>query len=140
MLDIEGVGSITFNLAAIIISITCVFYILIMNNRLRLRGRLFVALCLIVALDALTGIMGELIGATDFSYVIKLYTIHVLQFLYFSTHFAIAPLFALYIILVCNVQFRFSTRARCLTGAPFVLMELMVLVIPFYNIVVAFIL
>ena len=135
MLDIEGVGSITFNLAAIIISITCVFYILIMNNRLRLRGRLFVALCLIVALDALTGIMGELIGATDFSYVIKLYTIHVLQFLYFSTHFAIAPLFALYIILVCNVQFRFSTRARCLTGAPFVLMELMVLVIPFYNIV-----
>ena len=135
MLDIEGVGSITFNLAAIIISITCVFYILIMNNRPRFRGRLFVALCLIVALDALTGILGELIGATDFSYVIKLYVIHVLQFLYFSTHFAIAPMFALYIILVCNVQFRFSKRARRITGTPFVLMELMVLIIPVYNIV-----
>lgn len=135
MLDLEGVGSITFNLAAIVISITCVFYILIMNNKLRLRGRLFVALCLIVAVDALTGIIGKLIGATDFSYTIKLYIIHTLQFIYFSTHFAIAPLFGLYIILACNVQFRFTKRARCIVSTPFVAMELMVLMIPFVNIV-----
>ncbi len=135
MLDIEGVGSITFNLAAIIISITCVIYILIMNNKLRLRGRLFVALCSIVALDALTGILGELIGATNFSFSIKLFLMHLDQLLYFSTHFAMAPLFAMYIILVCNVQFRFTKRARAITSAPFAFMELMVFMAPLVNVV-----
>ena len=124
MLGLEGVGSITFNFAAILISVTCVFYSLIMNNKNRLRGRLFVALCMIVALDALTGILGELIGAASFSYGIKRICMHILQFIYFATHFAIAPIFALYIILVCNVQYRFTSFTRKLVSVPFAIMEI----------------
>ncbi len=135
MLGLEGVGSITFNFAAILISFTCVFYSLIMNNKYRLRGRLFVALCIIVALDALTGILGELIGAASFSYRTKYISINVLQFIYFTTHFAIAPLFAHYIILVCNVQYRFNSLSRKLVSVPFAVLELLVLIIPFINFV-----
>ncbi len=135
MLGLEGVGSITFNLAAILISVTCVVYSLIMNNKYRLRGRLFVALCLIVALDALTGILGELIGATSFSYGLKLIGMHALQFIYFSTHFAIAPMFAFYIILVCNVQYRFKKWSRIIVSIPFNIMEIMVLMVPIFNVV-----
>ena len=138
MLGIEGVGSITFNFAAILISVTCAFYSLIMNNRYRLRGRLFVALCSIVALDALAGILAELIGATSFTYNTKYILTHIMQFLYFSTHFAIAPIYALYIILVCNVQYRFGKWAKCIVSVPFMAMELMVFISPFINIVYSF--
>ena len=135
MLGLDSVGSITFNFAAILISITCVFYSLIMNNKYRLRGRLFVALCMIVALDALTGIIGELIGAASFSNGLKRVFMHAVQFTYFSTHFAIAPIFALYIILVCNVQYRFNRLSRALVSIPFAVMELVVLISPIINVV-----
>ncbi|MBQ9589024.1 MAG: EAL domain-containing protein [Butyrivibrio sp.] len=135
MLNVQEVGSITFNLAAIIISVTCVFYSIIMKSRLRTRERLFIALCSIVAIDSIVGIVGEVADATIFSYNIRLILEQIIQFVYFFTHFAIAPIFALYIILVCNVSFRFSKRARCIVSLPFVLMELMVVVTPFFNIV-----
>ncbi len=135
MLDIEEVGGITFNLAAIVISITCVFYTSIMKSRLRKRSQLFVSICAIVALDALAGILGELVGNATFSYEIRSVLLYIFNFLYFLTHFAIAPMVALYIILICNVQFRFSKRARCLVSIPFVFLELMVLVAPLYNFV-----
>ena len=66
MLDLQGIGSITFNLAAIIISITCVFYTLLMKGKKRLRSVLFVSLCSIVALDSLMAIFGELSKAAFF--------------------------------------------------------------------------
>lgn len=135
MIDIEGISNITFNLAAIIISVTSIFYTLVMKNRLRTRGKLFITLVFIVAIDSLSGILGQLIDASSISYDIKFVSFHLLQFIYFFTHLAIAPIFALYIILVCNVQFRFKKRSRIIVGSPFVAMELMVLMIPFYNIV-----
>ena len=92
-------------------------------------------MCSIVALDALTGIVGEIVNISFFSYEIKLVLFNIVQFVYFITHFAIAPIFALYIIMVCNVSFRFSPNARCLISIPFVLMELMVLLNPIFNIV-----
>ncbi|MCR5557627.1 MAG: EAL domain-containing protein [Butyrivibrio sp.] len=106
-----------------------------MNNRYRLRGRLFVALCSIVALDALAGILVELIGAASFSYNIKFCLANAIQLLYFLTHFAIAPMFALYIILTCNVQYRFPKWARCAVSIPFVIMEMMVFISPIINFV-----
>ena len=130
MLDLQGIGSITFNLAAIIISITCVFYTLLMKGKKRLRSVLFVSLCSIVALDSLMAILGELSKAAFFPEGIKFAFLYICNFIYFFTHFAIAPIFALYIILVCNVSFRFSKRARLMLSIPFIFMELMVLATP----------
>ena len=135
MLGLEGVGSITFNFAAILISVTCVIYSLIMNSKYRLRGRLFVALCSIVALDALAGIMVEAVGAASFSYDVKYVLLNIGQFIYFLTHFAIAPIFALYVILVCNVQYRFSKIAKFIISIPFFAMELLAIMVPVINLV-----
>ncbi len=135
MLDIQEIGGITFNLAAIVISITCVFYTSIMKSRLRARSQLFVSICAIVALDSLAGIAGEIVKSAFFSYEVSRVLLYIFNFLYFLTHFAIAPMVALYIILICNVQFRFKKHVRCLISLPFVFMELMVLVSPVYNIV-----
>ena len=135
MLDLQGIGSITFNLAAIIISITCVFYTLLMKGKKRVRSVLFVSLCLTVAIDALMALVGEVTNATFFSHCVKYAILYVCNFIYFLTHFAIAPFFAIYIILVCNVAYRFSKRSRVMAGAPFVFMELMVLVTPLNNFV-----
>ena len=135
MLDIQGIGSITFNLAAIIISITCVFYTIIMKGKKRLRSMLFVSLCSIVALDALTAVLGELTKVIFFSDAVKYALLYVFNFLYFLTHFATAPIFALYIILVCDVGFRFSPKRRFWLSIPFLFMELMVLITPLTNFV-----
>ncbi len=135
MINLQGIGSITFNMAAIVISVTCIFYTVIMKNRLRFRGRLFVALIVIVGIDALTGIVAELVLLTGMPHLAKLICVHIIQLVYFITHFAMAPTFALYIIQVCNVQYRFTKRSRILLSLPFIILELMVLITPFTGLV-----
>ena len=133
MLDIQGIGSITFNLAAVIISITCVFYTLIMRSRRRFRSQLFASICSIVALDAMMGIFGELVQASFFSHQVKLVFLFIFNFIYYLTHFAIAPMLAMYIVLVCNVQFRFTKKIRGIFSIPFLFMEFMVIISPLFN-------
>ncbi|MBR1641040.1 MAG: hypothetical protein IJ683_01805 [Butyrivibrio sp.] len=45
MISARGIGSsaITFNLAAMIIAVTCLFYTLVMRRKLRLKNKLFIA-------------------------------------------------------------------------------------------------
>ena len=133
MLDVQGIGSITFNLAAVIISFTCIFYTLIMKSRRKFRSKLFVTLCSVVALDAIMGIVGEIVQATSFGYSVKLILLEICNYIYFITHFAIAPMLSMYILIVCNVQFRFSRKRRAVFSIPFVIMELMALISPFFN-------
>ena len=108
----ENFGSLTFNLAAVIISITCIFYIILMKNRMRSKNKIFLSLLVIVAVDAVTGIVGEPLQASLLPYATKFILFHLCQFIYFFTHFAIAAIFALYIIVVCNVGYRFSKKSR----------------------------
>ncbi|SEG26081.1 His Kinase A (phospho-acceptor) domain-containing protein [Butyrivibrio sp. Su6] len=135
MISAQNIGSITFNLAALVISMTCVLYTLMMRTRIKFSNRLFMSLILIVIIDSLTGILCEVVVYSGLSYGVKLFCFHVFQYLYFFTHFAIAPILALYIIISCGVSFRFSGRARFLLAFPFALMELMVAVNPFTNLV-----
>ena len=133
MLDVQGIGSITFNLAAVIISITCIFYTMIMKSRRKNRSMLFISICSVVALDAVMGIMGEIVLVSFFSDSVKLILLEIFNFVYYLTHFALAPMLALYIIYVCNVHYRFSKRARGLISIPFVLLEIMVVISPVFN-------
>ena len=133
MLDVKGIGSITFNLAAVIISITCVFYTLIMKSRRKNRSMLFVSICSVVALDAIMGILGEIVLVSFFSDSVKLPLLIAFNFVYYLTHFALAPMLALYIIYVCNVQYRFTRFAIGLVSTPFVFLELMVIISPIFN-------
>ncbi|SFP92529.1 His Kinase A (phospho-acceptor) domain-containing protein [Butyrivibrio proteoclasticus] len=135
MISAQNIGSITFNLAALVISITCVLYTLMMRTRIKFSNRLFMSLVLIVIIDSLTGILCEVIVYSGLSYGLKLFCFHVFQYLYFFTHFAIAPILALYIIISCGVSFRFTKKVRFLLALPFVLLELMVAVNPFTSLV-----
>lgn len=135
MISAQNIGSITFNLAALVISMTCVLYTLMMRTRIKLSNSLFMSLILIVIIDSLTGILCEVVVYSGLSYGAKLFCFHVFQYLYFFSHFAIAPILALYIIISCGVSFRFSKRARFLLAFPFAFMELMVAVNPFTNLV-----
>ncbi len=126
----------TFNIAALIIAITCLFYSLVMNKRTRLKSKLFISFIVIVMVDAVTVIVANPIIQSEFlSRDIRLILINVLQFIYFFTHFAIAPFFALYICLVCNVSYRFSKRSQVLLVLPFYLLEVLVLSNPITHIV-----
>ncbi len=138
MINVEGIGSITFNLSAVIIAVTCLFYTLVMRRKTRLKNRLFIANLLIVLVDAIAVICGELMHGSGLSLDIKLVLVDVLQFIYYITHYAIAPIFALYIILVCNVSYRFPKRAQFFIVLPFYILELLVLINPFTHLVYSY--
>ncbi len=134
-MDVEGIGSVTFNLSAVVITITCLFYSVVMRRKMRLKNRLFIANLVIVMLNAITVIAGVLVTGSELSQGIKLVLVDVLQFAYYITHYAIAPFFALYIILVCNVSYRFSKKAQTLIVMPFYILEMMVLFNPLLHLV-----
>ena len=132
----EGIGSvITFNLAAMIIGLTCLLYTLVIRRRVRLKNKLFIATLLIVIINAATVISGELVMHGEFSLYSKLIAVNVLQFIYYFTHYAIAPFFAMYIILVCNVSYRFTDKARFFIVMPFYMLEMLVLLNPLTHLV-----
>jgi signal transduction histidine kinase/DNA-binding NarL/FixJ family response regulator/GGDEF domain-containing protein len=106
-----------------------------MRSRMKVKNRIFLALLVIVAVDALTGIVADPLLNAPIDYFLKFVLFHLCQFIYFFTHFAIAPIFALYILLVCNVGYRFSKRLRRFIIAPFILMELMVASNPIFHLV-----
>ncbi len=138
MVDVRGIGSFTFNLAAIIVSVTCLFYTLLMGRNRRFKNKLFIAIVVIVIVDAITVIGADLLILSTFSHDSKLLILNVLQFIYFFTHFAIAPVFALYIIMVCNVSYRFSRIAQLCLALPFYILEVLVITNPFTHFVYVF--
>jgi signal transduction histidine kinase/CheY-like chemotaxis protein/GGDEF domain-containing protein len=137
MISARGIGSsvITFNLAAMIIAVTCLFYSLVMRRKLRLKNKLFIANIIIVIVNALTVILGDLAMDSGLAVSSKLILANALQFIYYFTHYAIAPFFALYIILVCNVSYRFPERARVILILPFYILEFLVLINPLTHLV-----
>ncbi len=135
MLTVDSIGNITFNLAALIISITCFFYSMMMRSKPSARNKFFITMLTIVMVDSVSGISGELIGLLQVSYGLKLALYHIAHFIYFLTHFAIAPILALYIILFCGVSFRFSRKMRWYLALPFIVMEALVFINPFFNII-----
>ncbi|MBR1441645.1 MAG: EAL domain-containing protein [Lachnospiraceae bacterium] len=130
MLDIEGVGSVTFNLAALIISTTCIIYSLIMKSRKRLKNRLFLLLLFIVGIDSVTGIFGDMVKNSTLSYSLRFILFEINEFVYFLTHFSLAPLFALYIVYVFDIAYRFPKILRSLFFIPPVVLEVTVILNP----------
>ncbi len=132
-MDIEGVGSVTFNLAALIISVTCIIYSLIMKSRKRFKNRLFLLLLFVVAIDSVTGIFGDMVKNSALGYSMRYILFEINEFVYFSTHFALAPLFAIYIVQVFDISYRFPKILRSLFFIPPVVLEVLVLANPFLH-------
>jgi len=135
MINMAGLGSMTFSLAALIIAFTCLFYTLVMRKKVRLKNRLFLTFIIIVIVDSLAVMCAEPLQISGLDENLKLILFDVLQFIYYITHFAIAPFFALYICLVCNVSYRFSKRVQLYLVLPFYILELLVLSNPITHVV-----
>lgn len=132
---VNNLGSITFNLAAAVIAVTCLFYTLVMRRKLHLKNVLFIANIVIVIVNSITVMSAELIINSGLTHGSKFILFNVLQILYYLTHYAIAPFFALYVILVCNVSYRFPRKAQVFIVLPFYILEFLVITNPFTHFV-----
>ena len=129
MSDLSTAGGLSFRIAAAIICITCIFYSAVMRsfNRKRLRGRLFMLLLVITLIDSTTGIISDLVLASHASHGVKYLIVYLCEYVYYCTHMMVAPIFWLYITVVCDMLYRFSRKALALRFLPFVILEILAL-------------
>ena len=135
MVGTEVIGSSAFNLSALVISVTCIVYKLIIRGKVKLKNWLFIAFIMIIAIDSFSGIVEQFLRYSRLTFETKLIIGHANLFVYFLTHFAMAPIFVYYIVMECGVQHRFTGKVRLYLGIPFIFMELLVLINPLFDIV-----
>ncbi len=133
MVDINPIGAFSFRTAAVMISLTCIFYTTVMQraSRKRLRSRLFIVALFIILIDCITGIVNTFVMESDLTFATKHIIVYINKMIYYSTHFSFVPVFAFYIILVCDVFHRYRRKLKmAIVLGPSVLMVLAVLTNP----------
>ncbi|MBO4456514.1 MAG: EAL domain-containing protein [Butyrivibrio sp.] len=134
MVGTEVIGASAFNLSALVISITCIVYKLIIRGKVKLKNWLFIAFIVIIAVDSLSGIFGEFLKYNiELSYTAELVVSHANHMVYFITHFAMAPIFADYIIMECGVQHKYTGKVRLYLALPLIFIELLILSNPIFK-------
>ena len=127
-------GSLTFRIAAVIISVTCIFYMSVMQSGKKLRKSLYLNMVYVVAIDALAGILIQLViasqGLTD---GVKYVVVYICRLVYYMTHFTLAPIFLFYILLVAGTYYRYSASFKVLMLSPFFGLAAATLFNPFTN-------
>ncbi len=137
--DINPIGALSFRTAALMICITCIFYTAVMKRetKKRLRSRLFLAALIITLFDCVTGIVNTVVLDSDISMKVKYNVVYFNKLAYYGTHFAFVPVFALYIILVCNVFHRYRSKSKLAAFlAPCMLLEFAVITNPLTGLII----
>jgi EAL domain-containing protein (putative c-di-GMP-specific phosphodiesterase class I)/GGDEF domain-containing protein len=124
----------TFRIAAGIISITCIFYTLLMQRRRSERTRLFLALLTIIIIDVFTGLTASQASALPFPYTARFIIIYVCKMIYYGTHFTLTYFLFVYLIYVCNLAFKYDKKIRAIMMIPISLTEILLLSNPFTNV------
>ncbi len=132
MIRDNSISEMSFTIAAILICITCLFYTAVMRGTSKkiLRSRLFIVLIIITLIDCFTGVITEIVYATNMSEHVKFVIAYVCKMTYYLTHFALIPIYSLYIIIVCDVLHHFSKKGLVLLFVPFIYLELAALTNP----------
>ena len=133
MVGTEVIGGSAFNLSALVISVTCIVYKLIIRGKVKLKNVLFITFIIIIAIDAFSNILGKFLDYSELAFNSKLVFSHANHMLYFITHFAMAPIFAYYIILECGVQHKFTGKVRLWLGIPFIFIEMLIITNPVFK-------
>ncbi len=134
MHEVNPIGALSFRSAAIMICITCLFYTTVMrsSSKRKPRSRLFLVAVSIILLDCLTGVINSFVMDSSLSYAAKHIIVYINKMIYYSTHFAFVPVFAIYIIMVCDVFHRYKNKVKMsLLLGPSLFLELAVLTNPF---------
>jgi EAL domain-containing protein (putative c-di-GMP-specific phosphodiesterase class I)/GGDEF domain-containing protein len=138
--DLNPIGALSFRTAAAIICITCIFYTAVMKRETtrRLRSRLFLAALVITLYDCITGIINTVVLDSNLSQSIKNVVIYFNKLSYYGTHFAFVPIFALYIMMVCDVFHRYKNKLKlAIFLAPCLILEIAVLTNPFTGFIIS---
>ncbi len=135
MAEMNPAGGLSFRIAAAIICMTCIFYSAVMRtlSRKRFRTRLFMVLLFITLIDSLTGIITVTVKASDLPYRASFIIVYLCRYIYYATHMVVAPIFWLYIAVVCDVYYRFKKSVLLLLMAPFAILEIAVITNPATN-------
>ena len=131
----DGIGSLSFRLAAAIISATCIFFTFLMRRKTRVRNVLFLVLLFSILIDSITGIIATSVPNLRFTYLVKYTITYACKMVYFATHFAMVPVLCFYIIMICGIYYKFYKKQKYILVAPFVLLEFMVMSNPFTQII-----
>lgn len=137
--ETNPIGALSFRTAALIICITCIFYTAVMKRetKKRLRSRLFFAALIITFYDCVTGIINTLVLDSSLSLWTKYLIVYFNKLTYYGTHFAFVPVFALYIILVCDVFHRYKNKLKLLgLFGPCLLLEIAVITNPLTGLII----
>ncbi len=138
--DINPIGALSFRIAALIICITCIFYTAVIKKetKKRLRSRLFLVALIITCYDCITGIINTLVLDSSLSLDTKYLVVYFNKLTYYGTHFAFVPVFALYIILVCDVFHKYRCKLPlALFFGPCFFLELAVITNPFTGFIIS---
>ena len=135
MINDQAFVSVAFNLSALIVSVTCIIYKLIIPSRLKLRNRLFNALIIIVAIDAFCAIYDELLRGYDMAHETALFLRNLNEIIYFSTHFAIGPIVARYTLLKCGLEHKIKGLRVLVVHLPVIIAEFMIFSNPWLHLI-----
>ncbi len=132
MIRSSSISELSFTIAAVLICITCLFYTAVMgrSNRKILRSRLFLVLIIITLIDCFTGIISEFFMASGLPIKAKFIILYICKMTYYLTHFALVPIYSIYIIIVCDVLHHFSKKGLILLFVPFFYLEIATLTNP----------
>ena len=123
--QISPFSSLSFRIAATIISLTCIFYTLLMHRKSNARSRLFLVLLFIVFIDSIIGLLEHVAVGIPNAYSLSFLLVYILEFTYYLTHFALPYIFFLYVVNVCFLNYRYSRKIFSILSVPFIFMELM---------------
>ena len=118
-----------FNVGAILICLTCLVYTGLRHHTDKLQNKLFLVIVIDVAIAATSDVIAELVRAYTEGAAAAT-TVEIVGYIYFVTHVALAPLFFLYVIIVCRDAKSGNFLRNNLIGLPFYLAELIALTNP----------
>ncbi|MBE5826092.1 MAG: GGDEF domain-containing protein [Butyrivibrio sp.] len=131
------VRDLSFRIAAVMVSLTCLFYTAVMRtgkNR-RLRSRLFDALIIITLIGCVTSIGSEIAVVIHASRNVRFFVSYICKYLYYMTHFLLIPVFWVYIMIVCDVYNTLAKRRLIFKLIPVIAIEIIILSNPFTRLI-----
>lgn len=121
-------------MSAMLICVTGILFTLINQRTDKLQNKIYLALISVLSLNCIFEIISALTRPYNLTSEAAAIATKLSTFLYFLLHSALAPLFFLYVLIVCGVDI----KRYILSGVPFVAGELLVLVTPFTSAVYYF--
>ena len=123
-------GPASFDIGAFFVCLTCLVYMHWHGRRGKLQSKVLLAMIIDLALTAASNAAAALIRAYAVASAASVAAVEVAGFLYFVTHAALAPLFALYVMMVCGSTASQHAVSSIIMGIPFVALELLAITNP----------